>query len=350
MKRSLCLGLSIILVVSVLAPCYMVIEKNNYEKNVALFCSNVNELNKKYNLLTPMDVTDENAKPVYSAYENRLIVRADVIPENLNYTDSVSGIGYNIFQYSNSNALQTDFEMLKNAGCTVIKDKIYFINDIDAASEVSVLANGYDYGTVGEKYAKSQINALHQKYEDIIVAVLDSGVEYTHELLASRMDSVKEPNFSSSGEADSSMDDNGHGTMVSGIIVQTTPNNVKIRPYKLANQYGTMTSSEIICALEYILSEKNKPDIINMSFGGFDMVDGQNEIQNDLVSRLVESGITVCTSAGNDFSPSECYSPASCEASINVGSCNSYGAFSDFSNFGNAVDISAPGEYIYTST
>ena len=67
---------------------------------------------------------------------------------------------------------------------------------------------------------------------EVIVAVLDSGVDMDHEYLEGRLLS-NNVNFSSSGDKDSCEDDYGHGTHVAGILVDNTLENVKIKPYKV---------------------------------------------------------------------------------------------------------------------
>lgn len=64
------------------------------------------------------------------------------------------------------------------------------------------------------------------------------------------------------------MDDQGHGTMVAGIVMQNTTENVKIKPYKVLNSDGKCATSQIIAAVNHILSETDAPDVINLSLGG----------------------------------------------------------------------------------
>lgn len=81
-------------------------------------------------------------------------------------------------------------------------------------------------------------------------------------------------NFSSSGKTNDSMDDQGHGTMVAGIVMQNTTENVKIKPYKVLNSDGKCATSQIIAAVNHILSETDAPDVINLSLGGeYDKLD-----------------------------------------------------------------------------
>lgn len=65
------------------------------------------------------------------------------------------------------------------------------------------------------------------------------------------------------------MDDQGHGTSCAGIIAQATTDNVKIQGFKAGSADGHVYTSSLICTYEYILNMNEKPDVINMSFGGY---------------------------------------------------------------------------------
>ncbi|MBR4728187.1 MAG: S8 family serine peptidase, partial [Clostridia bacterium] len=69
-----------------------------------------------------------------------------------------------------------------------------------------------------------------------VVAVLDSGVQSDHPFLYDRL-LPSTVNTSASGTPGSAEDDNGHGTMVSGVIVDTAPTNIFVRAYKVLDCY-----------------------------------------------------------------------------------------------------------------
>lgn len=143
------------------------------------------------------------------------------------------------------------------------------------------------------------------------------------------------------------MDDYGHGTSVAGIIALSTPDNVKIEPYKIGGSDGKVYSSNLICCLEYILNMADPPDVLNMSFS---IRDYKNEIDTTLFEDLVNAGITVSVSAGNDTSEVEYIKPASIESIITVSASDENNNRCKWSNFGDLVDIAAPGNTtIYTA-
>ena len=108
----------------------------------------------------------------------------------------------------------------------------------------------------------------NKKLSDVTVGIIDSGIDYTHSLLKSRVLRTN-INFSTSGNQNDEMDDQGHGTSCAGIIAQATTDNVKIQGFKAGSADGHVYTSSLICTYEYILNMNEKPDVINMSFGGY---------------------------------------------------------------------------------
>ena len=212
-----------------------------------------------------------------------------------------------------------------------------------------------------EAYAKlfsgaDRINA------DVVVAVLDTGVQYNHEDFRNDIvarnggDRLKEDFASSvfSGNSNKGRDDNGHGTHVAGIIAADFDNGrgtfgvapfVKIMPLKVLGTNGSGSVTGIINGINYAVT--NGADVINMSLGG----PGTNSMIESAIRTAVQSGVFVAVSAGNSSNnlDSEPSFPAVYGASINgmmtVGSIDSVtGSRSNFSNYSTTrVEIAAPG-------
>lgn len=166
--------------------------------------------------------------------------------------------------------------------------------------------------------------------------MIDSGVNYNHELLKYRVVRTK-VDFSTENRGDE-MDTLGHCTNVAGTIAKSTPNNVKIYAYKFYNKNGYGTSSQIRSIVEYIKQSNKKPDIINCSF---------SDPMNTGICGLTNEGVTAVMAAGNDNK--EITNQDFYNGLITVGATNYYGEPCSFSNYGACVDISAPGEYVYTA-
>lgn len=350
MKRGISLLLCLTFLVVLIVPFKTDIEGKVKHKEVIEFSTAVAKLNESYNSSSKCEVPEFDAygKEIAGAVKNRLIVKS----ENVNSEkaiDSITGIGYTIFQYESSVDMFKDYDRFCEQNITVQKDNVLYCREVqtDAVTDDSA----WSYKESGAQFAKSFLSGVpyQASLEDVqsnvfIVAVMDSGVDLTHEAFSGRyIDNMV--NFSSSGTAGSSADDNGHGTSVAGVVVNSTPDNVKIKPYKVLDKAGVCTASQVLATCEYILSERDKPDVVNMSFTGYSAEDAP--IQNDAVERLVKAGITVCVAAGNDFVPASYASPSGNDKVITVSSYSQSGEFSNFSCYGKAVDICAPGENVY---
>ncbi|RHZ86496.1 hypothetical protein Glove_50g105 [Diversispora epigaea] len=177
------------------------------------------------------------------------------------------------------------------------------------------------------------------------VYVVDTGVLVTHEEFEGRASHL---GSFCSGCVDT--DDNGHGTHVAAIIGGKTfgvAKKVKIFSVKVFDYRGSGSFADVIAGLSFVLadvmSRNNKNNaIINMSLGG-----GINQALNDMVKILTDEGIHVVVAAGNDASNASNTSPASVLSAITVGATEDVSnSITDFSNFGECLDIFAPGRNI----
>lgn len=316
-------------------------QKKYTTDEVLSFVSELNNLTLNHN---DYEQKLEDDKNNIGLSTKRLIVKTDEELTDTSCIASFCGIGYQVLRYEDEESLKADKEMLSLKGydfCTdsIITESDYYADELSTSDE-----NMWSYEHLDVERNKNHYDSDHA--EEIVIGVLDSGIDYNHELFADRV--VSNPvNFSGSGNSNDALDDEGHGTAVSGIIAKSTPDNVKIKPYKILNNLGKGTVAQFIAAAEYILSEENKPDILNLSFGSFDF-EGE-DLQAELCERLVNAGITVIISSGNDNLPVKYISPAGADSAITVGAYNSDFKVCSFSNYGEEIDIAAPGENIYTA-
>ena len=212
----------------------------------------------------------------------------------------------------------------------------------------------------------------------IIVAVLDTGIDYNHVDLKANMavDSYGKPGrrFSEEGkvESDDPMDSYGHGTHVAGTIGAVGNNGIGVAGVNWSVKLlavnvfpnGSGYDSDIIAGMEYILSEKRKGlniRVANMSFGGWETPQSDSSPFGKALKALSDAGIICTMAAGNEYqnlnNPSGSYKgkrlyPAcfSFANTITVGSIGRNNAKSSFSNYNsNWVHIAAPGESIYST-
>lgn len=171
---------------------------------------------------------------------------------------------------------------------------------------------------------------------NITVAVLDTGIESTHEMFDGRL----VPNNFNAVGGKNAEDDRGHGTHVAGIIIANSLENVKVKPYKVLNSKGDGSELEIMLGIEAAIADG--VDVIHMSLGG----KGESELMHDAVKKAYEKNIPVIVSAGNDFVnlSKTYYSPACFTECITVMSCGKdMVGVPSFSNYGGPCDIAAPG-------
>ena len=350
MKKKLRRIITFVLAVILVIPCNLLInhsvkESKAYTVSIDEFCQKVRSYSEEYNCLEAIDKYDADNKPVFSSYENRLIVKTEKQLKDVNAVDSVYYDDIAVLQYDSRDAMNEDYDNLKSKGYTISRDNTLYISSAEYDSGVQ---GNYAYNDSGANYSKDIIANNGTAYSDIVVGVIDTGIDYTHSIYKGTGRYIHNPvNFGTSGNENDPMDDQGHGTLVSGIITMSTPDNVKVKPYKVLNADGSCDTSALVACCEYILSESNKPKVVNMSFGGYDLLNTDEGILDYSVSKLVDAGITVCCAAGNEGVSCDYATPAGCEKVITVSAHGESYGFSDFSDFGNCVDVCAPGENVY---
>merc|ERR1719330_724643 len=102
------------------------------------------------------------------------------------------------------------------------------------------------------------------------------------------------------------------------------------------------TGTNIIAAMDWILQNAQRPALVTMSLGSF----GQSMADKVSVDMLVDAGIAVFVSAGNNDIDSCGKTYAFIESSITVGASDEEDSRASFSNYGSCLDIYAPGTRI----
>lgn len=194
--------------------------------------------------------------------------------------------------------------------------------------------------------------ALINQKREVKVAVLDTGIDYNHPDLKNRV--LKDSGYNFVNDNSDVMDDNGHGTHVSGIIAAEANNqkgisgitgylDVKIIPVKVLNSKGEGESDIIAKGIEYAADKG--ADIINLSFGCQQKsVDIENAIQY-----AKSKGALVVAASGNDNSICDNDSPAGDEGAFTVAAINRQDTKASFSDYGNSVQIASPGVKIIST-
>ncbi|GEM_PF-6797720 len=199
-----------------------------------------------------------------------------------------------------------------------------------------------------KKIGMEQAWDITQGSKDVIVAVVDTGVDYTHEDLPT--DIIKGKDFVNNDS--DPIDDNGHGTHLAGTIGAIANNskgitgiswNAKIMAVKVLDNQGKGFTDAISSGVKYAVD--NGAKVVNLSLTADSTTpcsQSSDPLWADAVKYAIDRGVVVVAAAGNQ-SGEATNAPASCEGAISVGAIDVNDARGSFSNYGDRVDIAAPG-------
>ncbi|MGH9897264.1 MAG: S8 family serine peptidase, partial [Pyrinomonadaceae bacterium] len=249
-------------------------------------------------------------------------------------------------------------------------------------SEQWALANGSDLTNSSElnsneEQPRADISASEAwKYTtgsaDVVVAVLDSGVDYSHPDLIDNIWTRSETiapyfddelgtiddvhGFNSASVDGDPMDENGHGTHCAGIIGARGNNgigiagvnwNVRIMSLKFMSSAGVGTTKSAIECINYCIARKRdgvNVRVINASWGS----PQKSRALEDAIREAAEAGILFVAASGNDSTDADRspHFPSGYRLAnvISVAATDRFDHLAQFSNFGlKNVDIAAPG-------
>ena len=251
-------------------------------------------------------------------------------------------------------------------------------NDARFSEQWALANDGQNGGKAGADVAALRAWATTTGDDDIIVAVLDSGVDYNHVDLQHniwvRAENIKQYEDSELGSIEDvhgynavdntgdPMDENGHGTHCAGIIGAEGGNEigisgvnwkVKIMPLKFMNASGFGTSKSAIEAINYVIDRKRagvNVRIISASWG----TKLRSRALEDVIRKAYEEGILFVAASGNDSLSTDLLPqyPANYNLGnvISVAALNRQDELASFSNYGvKSVHIAAPGANILST-
>ncbi len=256
----------------------------------------------------------------------------------------------------------------------------FFTNDVAYAAVLpDAVSNqwfdGEDYNNFGGtlqainkiKDGLSTAEKADFKNNPVLVAVIDTGINASHELFNGVLcDEGLWYNAIEKKRGRDYINDNcyngnliGHGTHVAGIVAQEIKkygleDYIKILPVKAGDSKGSFKDVAVVNAISYVgnLATQDKTIVINMSLTSYYW--GKNSDVDDAVQSAVREGVIVCAAAGNDRknSASSGYSLGSPACLENVIGVMNYGEGlipAPKSNYGTAYDIAAPGQEIISA-
>lgn len=251
-------------------------------------------------------------------------------------------------------------------------------NDPEFENQWALNNDGRDGGKEGADLRALDAWTKTKGSKEVVVAVLDTGVDYTHLDLASNMwirpDNVPQyfdeelgtyndiQGFDANVNASDPMDDNGHGTHCSGIVGAEGNNNegiaginwnVQIMPLKFLGKGGFGSTKDAIEAINYAIDRKQKGvnlRVISASWGST----SKSKALEDAIRAAGEQGILFVAAAGNASTDNDKrpHYPSNYDLPnvISVAALDRTDSLASFSNYGaKTVHVAAPGREIVST-
>lgn len=317
--------------------------------------------------------------------DNRYLENANIIPnqyiiylqDNKEESNSIDPVEFynSELKDTGTELLYVYYDVVKGLAIKIPNEKVleqlknnplvsYMGNDrkisafIDTHTENQIIPASVDRVEDGES-----LNNINPNFVDADIAILDTGIDLDHPDL----NVFHERSFiPGTINAD---DDHGHGTHLAGVaaakdnsfgMVGIAPG-ARLWAIKVLESSGMGEISTLIKGLDYITQHQNEVDVAVLSLG----CECESGALNIAINNSIKAGITIVVAAGNEGKDAGTFTPANNPEVITVsaiadtdGKCGGngpptpYGAddmLASFSNYGNVVDISAPGVDIYST-
>ena len=261
------------------------------------------------------------------AYQTKRVI---VNSENADTTDSVASFsveGKTVIQFDNIDDARACVEANTEKGLVAEPD---YIRAIQGLSWGCDMIGGNSYYNQTSYYGGSAV-----------VAVIDSGIDYNHEMFKDRIVGGHDFYFNDSYCEDKM----GHGTHVASTVLDIAGSNknIKIMPLKVFGDSGATSGSVVAETIKY--AADNGANVINLSLGG----QHEGYFEKEAVKYANSKNVAVVAAAGNESLNLEItpYSPGGLDGVITVSAMTKDNKLASFSNYGNGVvEFTAPGTSI----
>ena len=292
--------------------------------------------------------TNENILSVENPFSTKaLIVETDnisVISQDTNVI-KLKNLVDNVYLVKYKTAVDTKNAYLELRSNSKVKNVVYDYKLSAEDSQIesaSISENNIAWGvkSTGLNHYASKMNYLGS--DAIKVAVLDTGINQNHEVFTQNSSRIcMDGAYDYVNSDDNPADDNGHGTLVSGVVFEATSDNVEIVPVKIMGSDGKGITTALLDAITDLYT---RVDIINISLGGDPTeIDSESYDYMDRVfKKASDYGTILVCSAGNEGSIVSF--PACSQYTLSAAAINANGVVSSFSNHGPEVDFALPGE------
>lgn len=378
MRKFICVLLSFVTVLSWFAASFTALALENQESNnINGFIDGITKLVQAYDsdkeFTVPendeskqiqsfsaentVDETDNHAAQEYTLQDfqtARLIVRANGKFNPYGALEDVSGFeDFHILQYESPEAAMEAYENLRTQKTvySVAPDEVVAPlqgEKIKTLSKSEVENKEYlcdwSVNRTQSKRLQEYLLAENIPMQEVVIGVIDNGVYYDHEFLEDRILRTYYNNTESGTPNDEYGAPEDHGTAVCSVIVDNTPQNVKIKMFKVLNDDGLAPASMIASGI--LEAVERNVDVISISLGYFD----NSGLTAAAVRMAYARNIPMFACVSNDSMVSDTVVPANVPECIAVTSSNINGLISEWTTWTYKADIAAPGEDIAVAT
>ena len=367
MKKLICIIMSAIIIIMLFMPSFTICAADtNESKKITEFTNGIADLARKYDsgkefVATEGNETEQiqafsaqNSEEVTDSTETeytlqdfqtaRLIVRANSKFNKCGALEDVNGFeDFHILQYESPETAMSAYNQLQNEKNVIEVDLDLVCTYADSTPDNPELIlkdeflNDWSRDRTQSKRLQEYLAETDIHMNEIIVGVVDTGIDYTHEIFKGRVERTKF-NVTASGNADDEMDDEiaYHGTTVSSVIVNNSPKNVKVAVYKVGDN-DSMTVTAIGAGL---LAAIEKCDVINTSLSSLSDV----SLITKIVLEAYSKNIPIFAAVGNRGVKQIAPVPANVPECIAVSATDLNNTTTSMNTMTPNSDVSAPGE------
>lgn len=312
---------------------------------------------QRFSAQNTVDEKDSNAEPKYTLQDfqtARLIVRADGKFDDFDALEHVSGFeDFHILQYESPEAAMEAYENLQTqkTAYSAAPDEVVAPlqgEKIKTLSKSEVENKDYlcdwSVNRTQSKRLQEYLLAENIPMQEVVIGVVDDGVHYDHEFLSGRIDPTGFNSSTGGKEGDEYGSPDGHGTAVCSVIVDNTPEKVKIKCYKVINDDGSATITQICSG--YMKAIEDGVDVISVSLGYYD----GSQLTERVVKMAYEKDIPFFSAAGNSGYYDYNFVPSNIPECISVYATDKNNTNTLWATLSDNADISAPGEDIAIAT
>lgn len=274
---------------------------------------------------------------------------------DIDFVNNQGGIVKRIYKIIN--AISTDvpqesMEIIKkspNVEYVENDEKVFAHIPIGTCREIQVLKQSVPWGI--SRIGSRLVNAVGNTGKGIKIGILDTGIDYNHEDLKGNY----RGGYNFVGNNNNPIDDNGHGSHVTGIIaaedndigiVGVAPQ-AHIYSVKILAFDSTGSASDIVSGLEW--SVDNGMQVINMSLGS----EEDSISVNRAIDNTYNSGVLIIAAAGNSGNSqgngNNMDFPSKYGSVVSVGATDKNDNRASFSSTGPTLELSAPGDHILST-